>query len=50
MALLALTIFVSAQTPVELGHVAWERDFDRGLERVGESKRPMLLLFQEVPG
>ncbi|MFT7536421.1 MAG: hypothetical protein ACI85K_002375 [Hyphomicrobiaceae bacterium] len=34
----------------ELGTVTWERDFDRALERAATTKRPVFLLFQEVPG
>ena len=36
--------------PVELGHVDWQRNYERGLELVNENHKPMLLLFQEVPG
>ncbi|WP_208648469.1 VPGUxxT family thioredoxin-like (seleno)protein, type 2 [Mesorhizobium hawassense] len=34
----------------ELGEVAWLRDHDRGLALAGEQGKPVLLLFQEVPG
>ncbi|MGK0263785.1 MAG: hypothetical protein ACI8UD_002438, partial [Planctomycetota bacterium] len=34
----------------ELGTVTWERDFDRALERAATTKRPVFLLFQEIPG
>ena len=34
----------------ELGDVAWLRDFDRGLTAASEQRKPILLLFQEVPG
>lgn len=40
----------AAKPPVELGAVAWERDFDRALEAARSTKKPVLLLFQEVPG
>ncbi len=36
--------------PVELGRVAWERDFDRATARAEREQKPILLLFQEVPG
>lgn len=36
--------------PVELGQVKWGRDFEKGLLLAAESKKPALLLFQEVPG
>lgn len=34
----------------ELGEVAWLRDYDRGLTLAAEQGRPVLLLFQEIPG
>lgn len=34
----------------ELGEVAWLRDHDRALRLAAEQARPVLLLFQEVPG
>ena len=44
----------SAQTrsvpPIELGSVAWGRDYQAGLQQSLESQKPILLLFQEVPG
>ncbi|MEZ5980247.1 MAG: VPGUxxT family thioredoxin-like (seleno)protein, type 2 [Planctomycetota bacterium] len=36
--------------PVELGRVDWVRDLDRGIERSRETGKPILLMFQEVPG
>jgi hypothetical protein len=36
--------------PVELGAVAWERDHDAAFARARSSGRPLLLLFQEIPG
>lgn len=36
--------------PVELGAVDWEREYNQGLDRVRAEHKPMLLLFQEVPG
>lgn len=36
--------------PVELGAVAWERDHDAAFARARTSGRPVLLLFQEIPG
>lgn len=36
--------------PVELGRVAWQRDFKAGLAAAARLERPVLLLFQEVPG
>ena len=41
---------VSFREHRELGEVAWLRDYDRGLAFAAEQARPVLLLFQEVPG
>ena len=48
-----LVLFFVAQLvaqPVELGKVAWLRDYDEALQRSAETDRPVLILFQEVPG
>lgn len=59
LAALALVLCVSAlraeeQTaparPVELGAVPWERDFDKAVKTAKAAKKPLLVLFQEVPG
>ena len=39
-----------AKPPPELGLVPWERDFAKAIARSKQSARPILLLFQEVPG
>ncbi len=39
-----------SNTPVELGAIAWQRDFDAAVETAKQVDRPILLLFQEVPG
>ncbi len=36
--------------PVELGKVQWNRDYDQALELARLSQKPVLILFQEVPG
>lgn len=36
--------------PVELGKVNWGRDYEAALSASGESGKPVLILFQEVPG
>ena len=36
--------------PIEIGTVAWGRDFDEALKQSGETGKPVLVLFQEVPG
>ena len=34
----------------ELGLVAWQHDHDAAFARAREAERPVLLLFQEIPG
>lgn len=36
--------------PTELGKVSWYRDYDQALKSSKESGKPVLILFQEVPG
>ena len=36
--------------PVELGQVDWIRNFDEGVKLAKSRNRPLLVLFQEVPG
>ena len=36
--------------PVELGKVTWQRNLEDGLAESATSKKPVFLLFQEVPG
>ena len=36
--------------PVEVGSVSWGRDLDAALAKSGTGKKPVLVLFQEVPG
>lgn len=36
--------------PVELGAVDWSRDFDAAVGDARKSGKPLLVLFQEVPG
>ncbi|MHC5065942.1 MAG: hypothetical protein ACYTG5_18430 [Planctomycetota bacterium] len=38
------------QQPEELGLVNWERSFEKALGSLRKTDKPMLLLFQEVPG
>ena len=37
-------------SPVELGHVDWIRSFDEGTAKAKQQNKPILVLFQEVPG
>ena len=54
MLLLSLAAFADPTTPEaprpELGKVKWIRDHDAGFAKAKEEKRPVFLLFQEVPG
>ena len=36
--------------PVELGKVAWLRDYDQAVQQAKQENKPILILFQEVPG
>jgi hypothetical protein len=36
--------------PVELGQVKWHRDYAAGLQESRTARKPILLLFNEVPG
>ena len=38
------------KNPIELGEVHWLRGFDAALEKAKRSDKPVLVLFQEVPG
>ena len=49
-AALAAPTAPAGDAPVELGAVAWGRDVDLAFERARAAGRPLLLLFQEVPG
>ena len=48
--LLSINLQASNGNPVELGEVNWLRDFGEGLTVSATSKKPVFLLFQEVPG
>jgi len=38
------------QNPIEVGDVRWGRDFDAASENSARTGKPLLILFQEVPG
>ena len=40
----------AAAVPIELGRVAWGRDVDTAFVAARQTGRPVLLLFQEIPG
>lgn len=50
--LVFLFIHVPGQqdNPVELGDVQWLRSLEKAQEQSGQSGKPILILFQEVPG
>jgi hypothetical protein len=45
-----LLLLAVAANPPELGKVKWERDFDAAVRRSKETHKPLLMLFDEVPG
>ncbi len=40
----------AGEVPVELGRIPWTRDFDAARAEAERSGRPMMVLFDEVPG
>ena len=40
----------AAANPIEIGTVRWNTDFDGALRKSSETGKPVLALFQEVPG
>lgn len=36
--------------PIEVGHVQWGRDFQVALQNSADTGKPVLVLFQEIPG
>jgi len=40
----------TGQNPVEVGDVHWGRNFEAALKMSAKSGKPVLVLFQEVPG
>ncbi len=40
----------TVKTPVELGAVSWLRDFNAATKQARTTSKPLLVLFQEVPG
>jgi hypothetical protein len=43
-------ISLAAHRPIETGLVHWGRDFEEALQRSEKEGKPVLVLFQEVPG
>ena len=48
--LFCLILMQSVHSQIELGNVNWLRERSEALSRSKESKKPVLILFQEVPG
>jgi len=40
----------TATNPIEVGDVRWGRDFDAAIEKSSKTGKPVLVLFQEIPG
>ncbi len=47
---LAIGITRSWAAPIEVGKVDWGRDYEAALAASKKTKKPILILFQEVPG
>ena len=51
MFLFAMPLVITAQSnPVELGHVHWLRSYPDALNQSKAERKPVLILFQEIPG
>lgn len=54
-AMIFLSLFISEPAesignPEELGNVQWERSLEKAVERSTKEDKPILILFQEIPG
>ena len=47
---LLLLAACATDDPIELGQVDWLRDHERAFQEAARTERPVLLLFQEIPG
>ncbi|MCR9248469.1 MAG: thioredoxin family protein [bacterium] len=47
---LVTTLAVAQQATVEFGKIDWQRDYAAAKAASERSGKPLLLLFQEVPG
>lgn len=47
---LSTNLMAGNGNPKELGKVNWQRNFEAGLTKAAAEKKPIFLLFQEVPG
>ncbi len=48
--LFSMLSFMKGNNPEELGKVNWLRDYDKALEQSTIKNKPIIILFQEVPG
>ena len=44
------TPFRGDEAPIELGVISWNRDHDAAFSQAKQAERPVLILFQEIPG
>lgn len=49
-ALLGASVLAGDLPPAELGRVSWLRDFAKAEAQARDSGRPLMVLFDEVPG
>jgi hypothetical protein len=40
----------AVENPIEIGNVRWGRDLDQALKNSADTGKPVLILFQEIPG
>ncbi len=50
LSLVGLSLPSDAASPIETGTVRWTRDHDAALQQAKQQGKPVLVLFQEVPG
>jgi hypothetical protein len=50
MLMWSLLAVLLTSNPVELGSIEWRRGFEAALMEAHEKEKPLLVLFQEVPG
>lgn len=52
VAAIAVAFFMKQEesAPIEYGNVDWRRGFSEALDAAKKRDRPLLVLFQEVPG
>lgn len=50
LAIVSSSIGTADFAPIELGKVPWMRDYDEARTLAKKTGRPILILFQEVPG